>query len=117
MPLNRLSIFLLCTLLSWSPLLAQQFFPVKLNKQWGLINTSGQLVQPAIYDAIGEFKHFGYAVMQKNGLVGLLGPNGKESLPAQYDDIKVLDNRLVAVMENSEWRVINHLGETVLDKG
>lgn len=114
---NRFSLFLLCTLLSWSPLLAQQFFPVKLNKQWGLINTSGQLVQPAIYDAIGEFKHFGYAVMQKNGLVGLLGPNGKESLPAQYDDIKVLDNRLVAVMENSEWRVINHLGETVLDKG
>ncbi len=96
---------------------AQQYFPVKLNKKWGLIDTSGELVQPAVYDAIGEFKHFGYAVMQRNGLVGLLGPDGKESLQAKYDDIKVLDERLVAVMENNAWRVINHLGVTVLNEG
>ena len=96
---------------------AQQFFPVKLNKKWGLINTAGELVQPAVYDAIGEFKHYGYAVMQRNGLVGLFGPDGRESLPAQYDDIKVLDQHLVAVMENDAWRVINHHGFTVLDEG
>lgn len=96
---------------------AQQFFPVKLNKKWGLINTSGELVQPAVYDAIGEFKHYGYAVMQRNGQVGLLGPDGRESLGAQYDDIKVLDQQLVAVMEGNAWRVINHDGVTILSEG
>lgn len=96
---------------------SQHFFPVKLNKKWGLINTDGKLVQSPIYDAIGEFKHFGYAVMQKNGAVGLLGPDGKESLEAHYDDIKVLSKNLFAVMQDNEWRVINPQGQTVLDKG
>ena len=96
---------------------AQQFFPVKLDKKWGLINNDGKLVLPPVYDAIGEFKHFGYAVMQKQGLVGLLGPNGQETLSARYDDLKVLGENLVAVMDNEEWRVINHQGKTVLDKG
>jgi hypothetical protein len=95
----------------------QHFFPVKLDKKWGLINTDGKLVQDPIYDAIGEFKHFGYAVMQKNGAVGLLGPNGKERLEARYDDIKVLSKNLIAVMQDNEWRVINPDGQTVLDKG
>lgn len=117
MRLNRLFYLLFSTVITCSGITAQQFFPVKINKQWGLINTSGELVQPAVYDAIGEFKHYGYAVMQKNGMVGLLGPNGRESLRAQYDDIKVLDDRLVAVMQDSEWRVVNHRGQTVLNKG
>ncbi|MEL7221312.1 MAG: WG repeat-containing protein, partial [Bacteroidota bacterium] len=95
----------------------QHFFPVKLDKKWGLINTDGKLVQEPIYDAIGEFKHFGYAVMQKKGAVGLLGPDGKESLEARYDDIKVLSKNLIAVMLDNEWSVINPQGQTVLDKG
>ena len=118
--MRRIIYYLIIGLLCWTPtihLSAQQFFPVKLNKKWGLINTAGELVQPAVYDAIGEFKHYGYAVMQRNGLVGLLGPDGKESLPARYDDIKVLDQHLVAVMEDNAWRVINHQGTTVLSKG
>jgi len=116
MRLKSYIIFLL-VLVSITPGVTQQFFPVKLNQKWGLINTEGELVQAAVYDAIGEFKHYGFAVMQRNGLVGLLGPNGKETLPARYDDIKVLDTSLVAVMQDNEWRVINHRGQTVLAKG
>ncbi|MEL6655969.1 MAG: WG repeat-containing protein [Bacteroidota bacterium] len=110
-------LILVLLLVAPTSLEAQQFFPVKLNKKWGLINTAGELVQPAVYDAIGEFKHYGYAVMQRNGLVGLFGPNGKESFPPRYDDIKVLDQHLVAVMENNAWRVVNHQGVTVLNEG
>jgi len=98
-------------------LLAQPFFPVKVDKKWGLINTSGQLAVTPVYDAIGEFKHFGYAVMQRNGRVGLLSQNGVEVVSPRYDDLKVLDSTLVAVMDLGEWMVINLAGKVILKKG
>ncbi|MCB0635716.1 MAG: WG repeat-containing protein, partial [Lewinella sp.] len=107
---------LLCLLIS-SAAHGQRFFPVKVDKKWGLINSQGHLVLDPIYDAIGEFKHYGYAVMQRNGLVGLLGPDGREAISPRYEDIKVLDDSLVAVMNGGAWRVINFQEETVLNQG
>ncbi len=96
---------------------AQPYFPIKVNKKWGLINADGQIVLQPNYDAIGEFKRFGYAVMQKYGGVGLLDSKGKEIIPARYDDLKVLDSALVAVMREGDWSVINLNGDIVLPKG
>ena len=96
---------------------AQQYFPVKQNKKWGLINAEGDVVLPPEYDAIGEFKQFGYAIMQKNGGVGMLNKFGFEIIPPKYNDIKVLDSTLVAVMDQGEWMVINLNQEIVLEKG
>ena len=99
------------------PLAAQRYFPIKVEQKWGLINAEGKIVQEPIYDAIGEFKQFGYAVMQRAGKVGLLGQNGQEVLSPIYEDLKVLDSTLVAVMEQGAWMVVNLRGEVVLDKG
>lgn len=96
---------------------AQRVFPIKQNKKWGLMNAEGYLVRPAVYDAIGEFKHYGYAVMQRQGKVGLLSENGDEVVPPQYEDLKVLDNHFLAVMENGVWKVINMEGREVLGPG
>lgn len=95
----------------------QSYFPVKLDKKWGLINKQGDLVLAPEYSAIGEFDDFGFAVMQRNGMVGLLDKSGREQLPAHYDDIKVLDKDLIAVMDLGEWMVIDLQGEIILDKG
>ncbi|MCB9273330.1 MAG: WG repeat-containing protein [Lewinellaceae bacterium] len=100
-----------------SALSAQQYFPIKVNKKWGLINTDGKVVLDPVFDAIGEFKHYGYAVMQKEGNVGLLGPGAREIVPPLYDDIKVLDSTLIAVMDGGQWKVVNLYGKTVLEKG
>lgn len=116
MPWKLLCIVSICCLLTTS-LVAQSFFPVKLNKKWGLINKQGELVLPPEYSAIDEFDEYGYAVMQRNGMVGLLNEAGREVLAARYDDIKVLDHDLIAVMDLGEWMVINLEGETILDKG
>lgn len=96
---------------------AQQFFPVKIDDKWGLINAEGELVVASKYDAIGEFKYFGYAVMQREGGVGLLGKNAQEIISPDFDDIKVLSQDLVAVMKNKEWSVVNLEGLTVLPAG
>ena len=98
-------------------LMAQHYFPVKIDKKWGLIDSNGELVLEPVYDAIGEFKDFGYAVMQRNGGVGLLDQHGKEIVKPDYEDLKVLDSTLIAVMDQGEWMVINQFGETILGKG
>jgi hypothetical protein len=95
----------------------QQLFPVRIEKMWGLINSDGQLVKEADYEAIGDFKNYGYAIMQKNGGVGVLDKNGNEIVPPEYRDVKILDSLLVAVMDMGEWMVINLEGKIILNKG
>jgi len=98
-------------------LLAQSYFPIKVDNKWGLMDAEGDIFLDPKYDAIGEFKKYGYAVMQRAGGVGLLNLEGSEIVMPQYDDLKVLDSTLVAVMDHSEWMVIDLDGNIVLDKG
>jgi hypothetical protein len=115
MRLFVLTIIMVCSTLPQA--LTQQYFPIKVNKCWGLIDSEGEVVLSPVYEAIGEFKQFGYAVMQRNGGVGLLGPRGREIVAPQYEDLKVLDTSLVAVRSQKEWMVIDLEGRIVLEKG
>ncbi len=81
------------------------------------MDADGRIVKQPIYDAIGEFKEFGFAIMQRNGRVGMLDNKGREAVPPKYDDVKMLDNRLVSVMENGQWQVLNINGKMVLPPG
>jgi ribosomal protein L13 len=113
----RKFILFIALMLSTVYLSAQKLFPVRIDKMWGLINADGNLVKQPDYQAIGEFKSFGYALMQKNGGVGLLDKNGNEIVPPEYRDLKVLDSLVIAVMDQGEWMVINLRGEIILNKG
>ncbi|MBR9919352.1 MAG: WG repeat-containing protein [Bacteroidetes bacterium] len=95
----------------------QRFFPIKMDNKWGLINADGDVVVDPVYEAIGEFKSFGFAVMQRNGGVGLLDPSGQEVLPPKYEDIKVLHKKLAAVLLDGQWMVINMDQKTILPPG
>ncbi len=96
---------------------SQAYFPVKIQNRWGLIDSEGHLVVEPRYEAIGSFKQFGYAVMQRGGRVGLMNQNGEEVVSPAYDDLKVLDSVLVAVLEDRQWKVIDLDGNTILDRG
>ncbi|MBV6652562.1 MAG: WG repeat-containing protein, partial [Mameliella sp.] len=118
-PLLPMRPFFILIILSFigQALPGQRYFPIKKNNKWGLINASGALIQDPVYDAIGEFKQYGYAVMQYEGKVGLLGSNGRRILQPEYEDIKVLDSTLIAVMDGEAWMVVNLFGKIILDKG
>ncbi len=100
-----------------SALSGQPYFPIKVEKKWGLIDGEGEIVLSPTYDGIGEFKQYGYAVMQRAGKVGLLNRWGKEIVSPAYDDLKVLDSLLFAVRDEGEWMVIDLGGKVVLQKG
>ena len=112
----RIVFVLFCGL--WATWLgAQTFFPVKISNRWGLINGEGKLVIQARYEAIGDFKLYGYAVMQREGKVGMLDRQGREVVAPQYEDLRVLDSLLVAVMDQGQWMVVNLQGRIILPKG
>lgn len=81
------------------------------------MDANGNIVQQPVYDAIGEFKQYGYAVMQRKGKVGLLNDRGQEIVPPRYEDLKTLDSTLFSVMEKGDWKVVNLEGRTVLQPG
>ncbi|MCB0663097.1 MAG: WG repeat-containing protein, partial [Saprospiraceae bacterium] len=114
---NRLYISLVLALLFHGQPWAQTLFPVKVNKKWGLINQEGKLVTQTEYDAIGEFKASGLAIMQKKGKVGVLDLKAQEVVPASYEDIKVLSPDLFSVKQNAIWKVINLAGDTIVQSG
>ncbi|MEL6925899.1 MAG: WG repeat-containing protein, partial [Bacteroidota bacterium] len=73
----RYLISLALTFFCFHSLLAQDYFPVKVSRKWGLMNQQGALFLPPVYDAIGEFKKYGYAVMQQNGGAGVIHQSGQ----------------------------------------
>ncbi|MCR9290674.1 MAG: WG repeat-containing protein [Bacteroidetes bacterium] len=110
----RLLIFLLFVSFGLS---AQQYFPIKKDKKWGLIDADGKIVLQPNYDAIGEFKSYGYAVMQRDGKVGMLNSQGEEVIEPKFDDLKVLDSTMIAVMTRRRWVVVNLKGHVILNAG
>ncbi len=95
-------------------LLAQNYYPVKINQKWGLIDTSGQLVIAPDYDVIGTTQKYGYTLMQQAGKIGLLNKKGQLLLPAKYDEIKILDTNFIVVFLNQEQQVVTAKGQVVL---
>ena len=96
---------------------SNQYFPIKMNQLWGLMDENGKVVLKPQYEAIGEFKKHGYATMQQQGKVGLINDKGNEIVVPLYDDVKVLDSLLIAVLEEKDWSVIDLAGKTILEKG
>lgn len=113
----RIFLLLISIFLATGYVSAQRLFPVKIQKKWGLINAEGRLVTKPVYDAIGEFKHFGFAIFQRDNKVGLFDSHAIEIISPVYNDIKVLDSTIISVSENGTWKVIDLGGKTILSPG
>jgi len=96
---------------------AQRAFPIKVNNLWGLMDEQGELLIRPRYEAMGEFKKFGYAIIQQKKMVGVINEFGREVIPPGYQDLKILDSTLFAVMVAEDWMVINLEETVVLKKG
>ncbi len=101
-------------LLFMGALQGQNYYPVKINQKWGLIDANGQLVVSPQYEVIGTPQKFGYTLMQQAGKIGLLNKKGQLLIPANYEEIKILDSNFFEVITNEEQQVITANGQAVL---
>ena len=101
-------------LFSSNPLLSQNYYPVKINQKWGLMDINGALVVSPKYEVIGTPQKFGYTLMQQAGKIGLLNKKGQLLLPAKYEEIKILDSNFISVIFNQAQQVLTANGTIVL---
>ncbi len=96
-------------------LYAQDHFPIKVNRLWGLMDKSGTIVHKPQYDIIGEFNEYNYALVQDDGKVGLINGDGIIVFSPQFDDLKVLQTDLFIVEKEGERYIINRTKTKLLE--
>lgn len=102
-------------------------YPVKEKSRYGYMNESGQIVVPADFDYVWDFKD-GMGRVRKNGKYGFVNDKGELSIPAAFayaDDFKdgfarvntkdttVLDRHYDGYDLNSDWTFIDRSGVVI----
>ena len=96
------------------PMAAQPYFPVKKNQLWGLITKEGKIIHDPQYEAMSSFDQFGYAVVQKQGNVGILNNLAQLVLPVVNEDVRILDSLLFSIKKEQGWVLINQKQEQLI---
>ena len=83
--------------------------------KWGVIDKTGQIVIPLVYDYIyiGKFSE-GLASVEQNGKRGLIDKTGKVVMPLVYDDLYVSPEGLVMVQQNGKYGCADKKGKIVI---
>ena len=67
------------------------FLRVVVNKKYGIIDKTGKVVIPMVYDKINRFSE-GLACVEMNKKSGIIDKTGKIVIPIIYDYIGVFEN-------------------------
>lgn len=76
------------------------FFKVRKNNKFGLVNNNGEILIPIIYDNIFGIND-GFAVVALNHKLGIVNTNGKLIIPIEYNILSHVSNGLI-LFSNSE---------------
>lgn len=103
----------------------QHIVPVKENKRWGFIDSSGQMLISPKFDLVDEFDTLGYCIVELNEKVGIIDQKGNYIIPADFDLVKVIDRGIFMVKQEGNWEIrndanmilINNVGGNVLPLG
>ncbi|BDS10805.1 WG repeat-containing protein [Aureispira anguillae] len=94
----------------------QRLYPVHVNQKWGLMDVEGGLVVKPIYNNIGLFEKEGYAIVEEDGLLGVVDTLGTIVIPCKYALMDYIGRGLFSVKVGEVWQVINIKDKLILDK-
>ena len=103
----------------------QNLVPVKENKRWGFIDSSGQMLISPKFDLVDAFDSLGYCIVEVNEKVGIIDLRGNYIIPADFELVKVIDRGIFMVKHDGNWEIrndanmvlINNVGGNVLPLG
>lgn len=82
---------------------------------WGYINASGEFIITPKYEEAQAFQQNGFAIIQKDGLKGLIDLEGRELLPSIYKEIRNFEEGISIINYNNEYKVINENGNILFE--
>lgn len=68
------------------------------NMKFNYINTQGNYINEQEYDTASDFDKFGYAIVSKDNLYGVINTSGKEVIPLKYENINAINEDLFEIM-------------------
>ena len=101
----------------WSSEFCNVLFPVKLSNKYGYVDKEGKEIIPPIFNDATIVKPFIIVFLKQCGVkkCGIINFYGEFILPCQYDEINVLDKRIIAKKDNLEF-IFDEIGELVEEK-
>jgi len=98
------------------PASAGGLFSFRSNEGWGLIDSSGTVLVPALYDENISFVANSTAVIKKDDLFGMMDSSGILLAPAEYRFIYLAVDKPFAHFsrDGKKWGLLNKAGEIVL---
>lgn len=105
---------MLCIALLWTVTLGHsqdKLFPIRVNYEWGFVNSDGKEVIAPKYDAVGHFGTNSYTNILLNGSVGLVHKNGQELFIPKVNTVRVLNDSTVAVRKDTLWGMYDMQGQ------
>jgi hypothetical protein len=90
----------------------QSFYSIFSEKKTGVINDSGKIVIPPIYDELFYAQENLIAI--NNKFWGYSTTNGKITIPLEYSKVSEFNESLAAVKKNGKWGYINPKGEIII---
>jgi hypothetical protein len=89
---------------------------VKIGTKWGYINSKEELVIPAIYRQVRNFKNNLAVVYLSKNKWGLIDHNGNVILPTKFDYVSVHNDNLFGIKKDGVCGFINRDGEFINNK-
>ena len=84
------------------------------NKKWGMIDSSGNLVIPDIYDSLDHSVSEGLVCAEKDGKFGYLDTNGRIAIPFNFSSGDMFRNGQACVVTlDGQHRTIDHTGQFI----
>lgn len=91
------------------------FYVVQQNDQFGVINHTGELIQPLIFEQVDNRFSKEMVNIRQHGLWGLMDSSGRIVITPQYQAIHHYRDGLIAVKKNGKWGFVNERNETMID--
>lgn len=91
------------------------FYVVQQNDQFGVINHTGKLIQPLIFEQVDNRFSKEMVNIRQHGLWGLMDSSGRIVIAPQYQVMHHYRDGLIAVKKNGKWGFVNERNETMID--
>ncbi len=88
--------------------LGQNLLRAKKDGKFGIFNSDGEMVVPAIYDSISVFGDSMVSSVEKDGLVGVIDTKGEFVIPLKYlaDRIYLLGDYRIRQTADKKWHIL-----------
>ncbi|MEQ8907974.1 MAG: WG repeat-containing protein [Vicingaceae bacterium] len=93
----------------------ESYVKYHLKEKFGILDTSGAKVFPAIFQDVGEYKPNTFVAVKKRGKWGYSNENLNLVIPYQYEVSRTFENERGLVKKEGRWGMINKKENWVLE--